>query len=66
MTNEADKRKIIISKYLQKPTKSIRLITGELKYRKSMVADVIKRYKETLTAEKSKELAEGEAFRMNQ
>ena len=30
----------------------MRLITGELKYRKSMVADVIKRYKETLTVER--------------
>lgn len=49
MSKLEQNRKLIITKYLENPNKSIRLIAKELKLSPSTASDVIKRYKETLT-----------------
>lgn len=48
MTKEEDNRKIIITKYLENVHKSVGLIAKELKFPKTTVYNVIKRYKQTL------------------
>lgn len=49
MGKQEENRKKIITKYLENPQKSIRLIAKEVQCSPSTTSDVIKRYKETLT-----------------
>lgn len=49
MTKQEETRRIIISKYLENPQKSVKMIAKELNFPNSTTSDVIKRYKETLS-----------------
>lgn len=52
MASQIEKRKIIISKYLEEPSKSINSIAKELKFPESTCRRVIKKYKESLSVDR--------------